>query len=250
MSPFFIAMFHPHGPTFLELARQALSSTQRGYDLLAPKFDFTPFRTPQPVLDAVADRLGADAPFGAGLDLCCGTGAGVALLRPLCRERVVGIDFSRGMLEVCRRQTADAPGAADLQLVRGDVLALPFGPAFELATCFGALGHIRPRDQRRFVAEVARVLRPGGRFALVTSEWPPFWSKGYWLSRLFNGAMHVRNWLLPPPFVMFYLTFLLPEAAALLRDCGLEVEVRDLGLAGECAPFRLVIGRRPCIVTG
>ena len=39
-------MFHPQGPTFWELARQALSSTQRGYDLLAPKFDFTPFRTP------------------------------------------------------------------------------------------------------------------------------------------------------------------------------------------------------------
>ena len=51
--------------------------------------------------------------------------------------------------------------------------------------------------------------------------------------------------LLPPPFVMFYLTFLLPEAGELLRRCGLEVEVRDLGLAGECAPFRLVLGRRP-----
>jgi SAM-dependent methyltransferase len=235
-------MFHPHGPTFLELARQALSSTERGYDLLAPKFDYTPFRTPQPVLDAVADHLGPGAPFGAGLDLCCGTGAGVALLRPLCRERVVGIDFSRGMLEVCRRRTA---GAAALQLVRGDVLALPFGPAFDVATCFGALGHVLPRDQRRFVGEVARVLRPGGRFAFVTSEWPPVWSKGYWLSRLFNGAMRVRNWLLPPPFVMYYLTFLLPEAAVLCRECGLEVEVRDLGLAGELSPFRLVLARRP-----
>jgi SAM-dependent methyltransferase len=238
-------MFHPHGPTFFELARQALSSTERGYDLLAPKFDYTPFRTPQPVLDAVAEHLAREAPFGAGLDLCCGTGAGVALLRPLCRERAVGIDFSRGMLAVCQQQTADAPGAAELQLVRGDVLALPFGAEFDVATCFGALGHILPRDQRRFVGEVARVLRPGGRFALVTSEWPSVWSRGYWLSRLFNGAMHLRNWLLPPPFVMFYLTFLLPEAGVLLRRAGLAVEVRDLGLAGELAPFRLVIGRRP-----
>ena len=39
-------MYHPDGPTFWELARQALSSTTRGYDLLAPKFDVTPFRTP------------------------------------------------------------------------------------------------------------------------------------------------------------------------------------------------------------
>ncbi len=238
-------MFHPHGPTFFELARQALSSTEKGYDLLAPKFDYTPFRTPQPVLDAVTEHLRTLAPFDAGLDLCCGTGAGMALLRPLCRQRVVGIDFSRGMLEVCRQQTADAPGSAALQFVRGDVLAMPFGPTFDVATCFGALGHILPRDQRRFVREVARVLRPGGRFAFVTSEWPSVWSKGYWLSRLFNGAMHLRNWLLAPPFVMYYLTFLLPEAAVLCRKAGLEVAVRELRVGGGPSPYRLAVARRP-----
>lgn len=41
-------MFHPKGPSFVELAKQCLSSTERGYDLLAPKFDYTPFRTPEP----------------------------------------------------------------------------------------------------------------------------------------------------------------------------------------------------------
>ena len=68
-------MFHPKGPTFFELAEQALSSTQRGYDLLAPKFDYTPFRTPQAVLDAVGEALRPLVPFAAGLDICCGTGA-------------------------------------------------------------------------------------------------------------------------------------------------------------------------------
>jgi SAM-dependent methyltransferase len=237
-------MFHPQGPTFFELARQALSSTQKGYDLLAPKFDYTPFRTPQEVLDAVAAHLAPAAPFGVGLDLCCGTGAGMALLRPLCRERVVGLDFSQGMLEVCRRQTAEAPGSAALELVGGDALALPFGPAFDVVVCFGALGHILPRDQPRLAAEVAGVLRPGGRFVFVTSFLPPFWSRAYWLSRLFNGAMHVRNWLVRPPFIMYYLTFLLPQAEDLLRQQGLTVEVRQMGLAGEYAALRLVIAQR------
>ena len=41
-----VSMFHGPGPTFFELARQVLSSTERGYDLLAPKFDLTWFRTP------------------------------------------------------------------------------------------------------------------------------------------------------------------------------------------------------------
>ena len=51
-------MFHPRGPSFWELAKQCLSSTERGYDLLAPKFDFTPFRTPDAILEGVAKVLG------------------------------------------------------------------------------------------------------------------------------------------------------------------------------------------------
>jgi hypothetical protein len=39
-------MFSPQGPSLRELAMQALSSVEGGYDLLAPKFDHTPFRTP------------------------------------------------------------------------------------------------------------------------------------------------------------------------------------------------------------
>jgi ubiquinone/menaquinone biosynthesis C-methylase UbiE len=237
-------MFHPKGPTFHELAVQALSSTERGYDLLAPKFDYTPFRTPRPILDAVAAHLKVLAPFPAGLDVCCGTGAGMELLRPLCRDRVVGIDFSRGMLEVGRRRTAPAPGSARLEFVRGNVLALPFGAAFDLAVSFGAFGHILRKDEPRFVGEVARVLRPGGRFVFVTSHVPPVWSRAYWLCRLFNGAMRVRNYLLAPPFVMYYLTFLLPGVKGLLERAGFGVEVRELGAGRRWDVLRLVIATR------
>src|SRR5690606_27293512 len=67
-------MFHPGGPTFRELMRQALSSTDEGYDLLAPKFDKTPFRTPDALLEAMVPHFGA-APVRTALDVCCGTGA-------------------------------------------------------------------------------------------------------------------------------------------------------------------------------
>src|SRR5262249_12006899 len=161
--------FHPQGPTFYELAVQALSSTERGYDLLAPKFDYTPFRTPDWLIDLVAQHLRALAPFGSALDVCCGTGAGLRMLRPLCSGPLVGLDFSQGMLSVCRARAADMPGAAPVELVRGDALAMPFAAAFDVVTCFGAFGHILERDEPRFAAEVARVLRPGGRFVFVTS---------------------------------------------------------------------------------
>ena len=52
-------MFSPQGPSLRELAIQALSSVEDGYDLLAPKFDHTPFRTP-------AFPLGTPLPVASG----------------------------------------------------------------------------------------------------------------------------------------------------------------------------------------
>jgi SAM-dependent methyltransferase len=237
-------MFHPQGPTFCELTRQALSSTDQGYDLLAPKFEFTPFRTPDPVLETTAEYLRPFGPFASVLDVCCGTGAAMRVLRPLCEQRLVGIDRSAGMLAQARQLTAEAPGSAALQFVRGDALAMPFAEAFDLAVCFGALGHILPRDQDRFVEEIKRTLRPGGRFVFVTAERPPLWSPNYWWRRTFNAVMHVRNWLLSPPFIMFYLTFLLPRARTLLEAHGFQVELPEVAFASPFAEMRLVVARK------
>lgn len=231
-------MFHPDGPTLRELATQALSSTEHGYDLLAPKFDLTPFRTPDPILDAFAAHLAPYAPFCSGLDLCCGTGAGMRMLRPLCRDRVVGLDVSRGMLATGRRHLG--PG---YEWVRGDALAPPFGADFDIVVSFGAFGHILEPDQARFARGVASVLRPGGRFVFVTSEMPAFWSPARWLARGFNAAMRVRNRLVSPQFVMYYLTFLLPEATRLLADEGLVVDVRPLVPSGRLARLLVVTAR-------
>jgi SAM-dependent methyltransferase len=199
-------MFHPQGPTWRELAVQALSSTERGYDLLAPKFVYTPFCTPEAILAPAMAFLGPPGSIATGLDICCGTGVAMHHLRRLCRERVMGIDFSRGMLDVAARDLAQSPGEAAVHLVRGNVLAMPFVAAFDVAVCFGALGHILPEDQPSFVAAVAQTLKPGGRFVFVTSPRPPWHSARYWRARGFNAAMRIRNWVLPPPFVMYYLT--------------------------------------------
>ncbi len=218
-------MFHPKGPSLFELAKQWLSSTERGYDLLAPKFDYTPFRTPASVLSVVAERLQRFAPIGSMLDICCGTGAAMQWLGPLCRHRVVGIDMSAGMLEVARSTTQSAPGDAQLEVVRGNALDMPFGPNFDLAVCFGAFGHILPQDEPRLIRQIAGALKPGRRFVFVTREMPPKLSKVYWFSRVFNAVTHLRNWVVKPPFVMYYLTFLLPEVKPLLEDGGFSVEV-------------------------
>jgi ubiquinone/menaquinone biosynthesis C-methylase UbiE len=219
-------MFHPDGPTLWELAEQALSSTDRGYDLLAPKFDFTPFRTPDAVLEAAAAHTAkAGKPVRKVLDVCCGTGAALRWFRPLATEKAVGIDRSPGMLEEAERRTKDAPGTAPFEWVQGDALSLPFEREFDVVTCFGAFGHILEKDEPRFVAQIAKVLRLGGRFVFVTGELPPITSPALWLARGFNAAIRVRNALYKPEFIMYYLTFLLPRAKRLLEARGFKLEV-------------------------
>jgi ubiquinone/menaquinone biosynthesis C-methylase UbiE len=146
------------------------------------------------------------------------------------------------MLDVARRCTDQAPGDAVIELVRGNVLHLPFRAAFDVAVCFGALGHILPQEQPQFVAQVARVLKPGGRFLFVTAPLPSRWSRQYWLARAFNAVLSLRNFLLSPPFTMYYLTFLLSDAVALLGQHGFSVHVHHGMFTGHFRHLRLVIG--------
>jgi ubiquinone/menaquinone biosynthesis C-methylase UbiE len=230
------------GPTLFELARQALSSTEQGYDRLAPKFDATPFRTPDAVVAATLAYL--DGPVDDALDVCCGTGAALFLLRAHARRRVVGIDLSRGMLAEAERRMLDAPGQARVELLQGDVLDMPFDGAFDAAVSFGAFGHILRRDEPRFLASLRRSLRPGGRFLFATAERPPLTSPRRWLAHGFNAAMRLRNLVWRPPFVMYYLTFVLPEVRALLEEHGFEVLVQDPELGDPFRALRVVIATR------
>lgn len=238
-------MFHPLGPTLRELAVQALSSVERGYDLLAPKFDYTPYRTPDALVEAAAEAVGPPGSVEAALDVCCGTGAAMRALRPRCTARVTGVDLSRGMLDEARRRLADAPGSAAIELVRADALDLPFHEAFDVATSFGAFGHILEEDEARLVRSIKRALKPGGRFVFVTGEGASPWRWRYWEARAFNAAMRVRNALWRPPFVMYYLTFLLPRARALLEAEGFRVEVRRGLFAPPYERHVLVVATRP-----
>ncbi|MFG2087525.1 MULTISPECIES: class I SAM-dependent DNA methyltransferase [unclassified Spirillospora] len=235
-------MFSSQGPSLRELAIQSLSSVERGYDLLAPKFDHTPFRTPDRVLDATADALRPLGPFGEGLDVCCGTGAGMRVLRPLCRGRVTGVDFSGGMLAQAREAHPDA------EWVRADVRALPFTEAFDLAVSFGALGHLLPAERPALFAGVHRALRPGGLFAFPIGAPPPPTSAWYWALLGFDLAMRVRNAVWRPPFVMYYRTCPLNAVRDDLAAAGFTVTtvpLKALGRREDGSPRgRLILARK------
>jgi ubiquinone/menaquinone biosynthesis C-methylase UbiE len=219
-------MFEKDGPTFKELIEQALVSTQKGYDMIAPKFDKTPFRTPDVICEAVAKVIGEPRSIDRALDVCCGTGAAMIRLRPLCKTEVVGLDFSDGMMEEAKRRVEAAPGDAKITLVKGDALAMPFENEFDAVTCVGAFGHILEEDEERFIAGIAKALKPGGRFVFATAMHPPPTSPGFWIAHGFNAAMRVRNALIKPEFIMYYLTFMWPDVKRKLEKNGLVVDAR------------------------
>lgn len=220
-------MFGPRGPSFLDLAVEALSATDRGYDHLAPKFDTTPFRTPDDLLDQVAVRLAEGPKIQRVLDLCCGTGAVLKRWADLYDEGI-GVDFSRGMLDEAERWTP--PAGTRIQWIHADVLKWAPDGQFDVVTSFGAFGHFVPADQPALLDLVFRALRPGGRFVFVTSPPPKPLAPVFWVAHGFNAAMRVRN-LVAPPFIMYYLTFSLPEALERTRAAGFEPRVSPLGWA-------------------
>ncbi|GHF56737.1 class I SAM-dependent methyltransferase [Streptomyces thermodiastaticus] len=240
-------MFSPEGPTLRELAVQALSSVERGYDLLAPKFDHTPFRTPPSVLDAVGAALERIGPFDDGLDLCCGTGAGLGVLARVCRRTATGVDFSAGMLAVARRHPPG--GGCPVSWVRADARALPFTAAFDLVVSFGALGHFLPAELPVLAGQVHAVLRPGGVLALPVSAPPRPASAAFWALLGFDAVMRVRNAVWRPPFVMYYRAIRFGALLRELRQAGFEVELHALpefGRRADGSPrARLITARRP-----
>jgi demethylmenaquinone methyltransferase/2-methoxy-6-polyprenyl-1,4-benzoquinol methylase len=120
---------------------------------------------------ALAVRASCVAPGDAALDVCCGTGdLAIELLDAVStRGRVVGLDFSEAMLDAARRKSSQ------IEWVRGDALALPFADGGFAAATIG-FGMRNLADPLRGFAELARVVRPGGRVVCLELTDPPAWA--------------------------------------------------------------------------
>jgi len=162
-------------------------------------------------------------------DLACGTG-------DLCRElsrngyRAVGFDFSFGMLA---QATTDAP------LVQADVLRLPLADrSVDGATCGFALRNVV--DLGAFFAEMARVVRLGGRISLLEASQPdgPVMRAGHavYFRRvvpMIGGLLSDREAYAYLPKSMAYLPPA-PEMLAALGDAGF-LDAERVQLSGGIA---------------
>ncbi len=209
------------------------------FDRIAPRYDalnrVLTFRMDvgwrRTALEMLALRPGSRV-----LDLACGTG-------DLCRtlsaagHSPVGVDFSVGMLHAAR---TDAP------LVRADALRLPFaGAAFDALTCGFALRNFAALAP--VLAECSRVLRPGGRVALLDVAEPesPLVRSvhGAWFRHVVpfvGGLISDRAAYRYLPASTVYLPPV-PELLALAGDAGfVDVSRRTLGFGAA----QLITGTR------
>ena len=149
-----------------------LDDVQRNYDRLARRYDALNRLVFDRLLGLESWRARTVEQLGLAegqsvLDIACGTGLNLPLLRAAVGEsgRVVGLDYSQGMLDEARRRVSEA-GWRNVDLVQGDaaVLANVGGP-FDAVISTWALGIVD--DLPAALARALEVLEPAGRLAIL-----------------------------------------------------------------------------------
>jgi demethylmenaquinone methyltransferase / 2-methoxy-6-polyprenyl-1,4-benzoquinol methylase len=209
------------------------------FDRIAPVYDAMN-RVMTVGLDLRWRRLAATSVVRPGdrvLDAACGTGDLAIADRAAGALTVTGLDFSERMLARARRK------APTLEWVVGDLLELPFeGGTFDAATVGFGIRNVS--DLERGLAELRRVLRPGGRLAVLEITRPrgllkPFFS--LWFDRIVPALGRV----LPGGAAYSYLP------ASVARFPVAEELASMMGRAGFAeVEFRLLAGSIIALHTG
>jgi demethylmenaquinone methyltransferase/2-methoxy-6-polyprenyl-1,4-benzoquinol methylase len=202
---------------------------RRLFDRIAPVYDAMN-RVMTAGLDRRWRRLAAEAVVQPGdrvLDACCGTGD-LALEAEREGGVVVGLDFAPLMLERARSKSSTVDWR------EGDLLALPFADhAFDAATV--GFGVRNVADLELALRELRRVLRPGGRLAVLEITQPRGILRAFF-ALWFDRVVPILGRVLPGGSAYTYLPASVrrfptaEELVALLERVGFEdVRVRLLG---------------------
>jgi ubiquinone/menaquinone biosynthesis C-methylase UbiE len=176
------------------------------FDELAPRYDRVMDWGDRILFGGGREWLAAQA-SGEVLEIGVGTGRSLPLFPP--NIRVTGIDISPRMLDRAKHRAATLGLGVDLRV--GDAQAMEFADGSFDTVLFG-LALCSIPDDRRAIAEARRVLRPGGRVALLEHVRSP------------NAWVRAVQRFLNPLAVRFQGDHLLREPADLLEAEELVVE--------------------------
>jgi ubiquinone/menaquinone biosynthesis C-methylase UbiE len=109
-------------------------------------------------LDAALTAASGRTGLGVTAEICCGAGDGFGLFQDRVRLGI-GVDISAAMLSAARKKLP----AAKFEFLQADATRLPLASgAFDTVVMLGGIHHVN--DRRALFAEIARILKPGGRF--------------------------------------------------------------------------------------
>ena len=201
------------------------------FDRIAPVYDLMN-RVMTAGLDRSWRRLTVEAVVQPGdrvLDACCGTGD-LAVAAEREGGIVTGLDFSTAMLERARRKSDT------VDWVEGDLLALPFEDgSFDAATVGFGVRNVASLEAG--LRELRRVLRPGGRLAILEITRPRGFLRPFF-SLWFDRVVPLLGKVLPGGKAYTYLPASVrrfpgaEDLVTLLREEGFE-QVRFRLLAGS-----------------
>ena len=228
-----------HGPDRASRVREMFTRLAWRYDLVNDVMSFGLHRgwKRQAVDIAIA---GAASRSPRVLDLCCGSGDLCFLAeKRAAGSSVVGVDFTVPMLAVAQRRKRE--GRSRSEFVQGDALALPFPDAsFDAVTISYGLRNIA--DLPRALAEMRRVLAPGGRAVVLDFGKPDNWVVAALYRAFLRTMMPVIGWLFHgDPETYAYIPASLQQfpaqrgVKALMREAGfshVRYENRLLGTMG------------------
>jgi len=172
------------------------------YDLFSEVYDFIIRVHSRDIEGSLRSFITEKANLSKGqraLDLCTGTGSVAIELAKQVGEKglVVGLDFSRGMIEKAKEKAKNSK-IDGIHLVQANASQLPFKKSsFHGVTCSHAFYELKGYERTEAINEVARVLMDGGRFCLMEHAKPQKRIPRllFYVRILFLGAKDARKFL-------------------------------------------------------
>jgi ubiquinone/menaquinone biosynthesis C-methylase UbiE len=169
------------------------------------------------------------------LDLGCGPGnTAIEMARVRPDAQFIGLDLAAAMLELARRETAQAGLTGEITFVLADATALPFSEAtFDVTTGHSFLYLVANRSG--VLEEAYRVLRRGGRW--ISMEPRDGAAEPGWLARHWKNVRFLVSVFLWRPYSKMHgrldeVKFPATLASAGFKQNGTELAIEGLGIIG------------------